>query len=231
MARAQYKNITKIALAFILLCFFLLKQVYDNVTEPSTDYMRENANMPFDYYMAALSWSPTYCLTEGKERNSAQCNGNQNYGFILHGLWPQYKNGWPDHCSTNYSPPSKYEIDSMLDITPSRGLIRHQWKKHGSCTGLSPKQYFDAAHNALSRINIPTEYWKVTQTHKQSPYEIEKAFLRQNDGFNPDGITVICAQGRLREIRVCFDHQLNPMDCMGAARQDCRTSQIKVPKM
>ena len=50
----------------------------------------------FDYYLLALSWSPTFCLTHQKD---AQCSG-KGYGFVLHGLWPQYtRGGWPQSLS------------------------------------------------------------------------------------------------------------------------------------
>ena len=38
-------------------------------------------------------------------------------------------------------------VRDMLDIMPSRGLVRHQWRKHGSCSGLSPDRYFDLTRN------------------------------------------------------------------------------------
>src|SRR5262245_33662096 len=52
----------------------------------------------FDYYVLALSWSPTYCADGGEERNDPQCTLGQKgrpYAFVLHGLWPQYERGWP----------------------------------------------------------------------------------------------------------------------------------------
>jgi ribonuclease T2 len=49
----------------------------------------------FDYYLLTLSWSPTFCLTH---KDDVQCSG-KGYGFVLHGLWPQYaKGGWPESC-------------------------------------------------------------------------------------------------------------------------------------
>ena len=53
----------------------------------------------FDYYLLSLSWSPTYCLTHGTDRD--QC-GSKGYGFVLHGLWPQYSGGgYPENCATD----------------------------------------------------------------------------------------------------------------------------------
>ena len=40
---------------------------------------------------------------------------------------------------------SKSLITGMLDIMPSRSLVRHQWNKHGTCTGLGGDAYFDAS--------------------------------------------------------------------------------------
>ncbi|MGR3711266.1 MAG: ribonuclease T2 family protein, partial [Alterinioella nitratireducens] len=49
----------------------------------------------FDYYVLALSWTPTWCAIEGDGRGSPQCDPGQGFGFTLHGLWPQYEEGWP----------------------------------------------------------------------------------------------------------------------------------------
>lgn len=43
----------------------------------------------FDHYVLSLSWSPSWCATEGKERGSEQCSNSADFGWILHGLWPQ----------------------------------------------------------------------------------------------------------------------------------------------
>jgi ribonuclease T2 len=35
-----------------------------------------------------------------------------------------------------------------LDLLPSMGLIGHQWRKHGSCSGLTQRDYFDVTRAA-----------------------------------------------------------------------------------
>ena len=35
----------------------------------------------FDYYVMALSWSPSWCALEGDRRNSSQCEPQSDYGF------------------------------------------------------------------------------------------------------------------------------------------------------
>ena len=36
----------------------------------------------FDYYVLALSWSPTWCALEGDARNSPQCDAAADYGWV-----------------------------------------------------------------------------------------------------------------------------------------------------
>ena len=54
----------------------------------------------FDYYVLSLSWSPNWCALEGDDRGSPQCDSNAGFGWVLHGLWPQYEQGWPSYCRT-----------------------------------------------------------------------------------------------------------------------------------
>ena len=52
--------------------------------------LAENAKAgEFDYYVMALSWSPNWCEIECDFKNSEQCDPRHDYGWILHGLWPQ----------------------------------------------------------------------------------------------------------------------------------------------
>ena len=48
----------------------------------------------FDYYVLALSRSPTFCASHPADH--AECGVRR--GFVVHGLWPQYKGGGgPEH--------------------------------------------------------------------------------------------------------------------------------------
>src|SRR5664279_1823751 len=67
----------------------------------------------FDYYLMALSWSPSFCETHADE--TEQC-GSKGFGFVLHGLWPQNRDGsWPQHCpSSGEHEPDAATIDRTL---------------------------------------------------------------------------------------------------------------------
>src|SRR5229473_2691520 len=63
--------------------------------------MAQRAGKPgeFDYYLLTLSWSPQFCAGHW---NDPQCTGPRKFGFVVHGMWPQFKNGsWPESCSTS----------------------------------------------------------------------------------------------------------------------------------
>ena len=186
----------------------------------------------FDHYVLVLSWSPTYCLAKGNRRHDPQCDTKRSHDFVLHGLWPQYANGWPEDCYAGQRPwvPSEV-IDGMRDIMPSKSLIIHEYAAHGTCSGLSPKEYFDDARSLYDRVSLPAAYEDPETQRFLSPEKIEAEFLAANSWLQPDMIAVTCRQGNLRDVRLCFDRDLRPRACsasIGQTRQ-CRAGRITVP--
>ena len=106
----------------------------------------------FDYYVMSLSWSANWCALEGDARNSPQCDQSAEFGWILHGLWPQYERGYPANCTTNTRPPSRSDTAAMADIMGTSGLAWHQWRKHGVCSGLSSDEYYALSREAYARV-------------------------------------------------------------------------------
>jgi ribonuclease T2 len=166
------------------------------------------------YYVLVLDWSPTYCLHEGRDRGDKHCNSDRSDEFVMHGLWPQYANGWPEDCYKGERPwiPSDV-IDEMLDIMPSKYLIIHEYKTHGTCTGLAPARYFDAARKAYEQVNVPAAFIDPTTQRFASPEKIESAFTAANDWLEADMIAVTCRRGNLFDVRICFSDDLRPQAC------------------
>jgi len=165
----------------------------------------------FDYYLLALSWSPTYCADVGEERRDPQCSpeGGRPYAFVLHGLWPQYERGWPSSCR---SPDRGYVpgpvADRMLDIMPSKRLVFHEYRTHGTCSGLGVDGYFELARQLFTKINIPPRFASpVDERMTIAPGELIDEFMAANPQLKADMIAVVCggAGNRLREVRICFD--------------------------
>lgn len=187
-------------------------------------------NVPgaFDYYVLVLTWVPTYCRAEGGKRKDAQCSGSQRHGFLLHGLWPQFDKGWPQNCPTRKRPWVPEDvIDEMRDIMPSKNLMIHEYRVHGTCSGLDPKQYFAVSRDLYERIEAPARALE----DLDSPEEIERAFLDANPWLEPDMIAVSCRRANLLDVRVCFGRDLFPRPC--GANEDqkrlCPLETISVP--
>jgi len=176
----------------------------------------------FDYYVLALSWSPTWCALEGDARNSPQCDASADYGWVLHGLWPQYHRGWPAHCPTAERPPTRSMTEEMTDIMGSSGLAWYQWKKHGSCSGLSAPAYYALARDAYESLARPDVFRKLKDPVKLPASVVEQAFLKANPGLEPDMLTITCRAGRIQEARLCLSKSLDPVPCGRDVVKDCQ---------
>ncbi|MBS0126384.1 ribonuclease T2 family protein [Thetidibacter halocola] len=173
----------------------------------------------FDYYVLALSWSPTWCALEGDARRSPQCD--EDHGWILHGLWPQYHRGWPSYCATPQRPPTRAMTAGMADIMGTPGLAWHQWNKHGSCSGLSAEDYFATARRAYDAVNRPPVFRALEQPVSLPAQVVEEAFLKANPGWEADMLTITCKAGRIQEARLCLSKTLDPVPCGRDVVRDC----------
>ena len=134
---------------------------------------RQNAPGEFDFYVLSLSWSPSYC-EEASERGNLgrsqqiQCGGRP-FSFVVHGLWPQYEHGFPDYCERPSPRLDRNVMSSMLDLMPAPGLIFSEWDKHGTCSGLGARGYFETIRKARSAVKIPPEYLELSEPKTVAP--------------------------------------------------------------
>ncbi|MFN3844450.1 MAG: ribonuclease T2 family protein [Paracoccaceae bacterium] len=175
----------------------------------------------FDYYVLALSWSPNWCMLEGDARRDPQCNKGRGTTFVLHGLWPQYENGWPSYCRTGASDPSRGETAEMADVFGGAGSAFYQWKKHGRCSGMSSRDYFALARRAFQGVAISPVFSKINKDLKVPASVVEGAFLEANPGLTRDQVTVTCASGAIQEVRICLTRDLTPRRCGMDVIRDC----------
>lgn len=188
----------------------------------------------FDYYTLVLSWSPTYCASIASRDNDPQCRRTARpYAFVLHGLWPQYERGYPDYCKTRERPfvPQRI-IDRMLDIMPSPRLVIHEYRKHGTCSGLDPAGYYDLSRRLYEKITIPRRFRSPAAPFFISPQEVADAFVRDNPGLKLEMMAVDCrgSGNRLREVRICFSREGEFRRCGSNERRGvCRANRMYVP--
>lgn len=175
----------------------------------------------FDYYVLSLSWSPTWCALEGDARNSPQCHTREDFGWVLHGLWPQFHRGWPSFCNTIERNPPRSLSNSMADIMGTSGLAWYQWKKHGRCSGLSAEAYYALSRRAYESITRPPVFRKLDTTVTLPARVVEQAFLAANPALEPDMITITCRDGYIQEARICLSKSLDPVPCGQDTVRDC----------
>jgi ribonuclease T2 len=183
----------------------------------------------FDHWLFVLSWSPSYCEAEGDGGSPEQCASGRPYAFVVHGLWPQYKRGWPDYCGSGYGRLDPELVDSMLPLMPSRGLVRYQWEKHGTCSGLPPEEYFDRIREVRRLIRIPDDLQTLYTDAMVSPAVIERMFRGINPGMPADAISVSCDRRRLREVRICLGKDFSYQSCPAVEKRACKADWIRMP--
>jgi ribonuclease T2 len=198
----------------------------------SAQDQRQDTPGEFDFYVLSLSWSPSFC-EEAEERGNggrsqAQCGGRP-FSFVVHGLWPQYEHGFPEYCQ-HPSPRLAREImTSMLDLMPAPGLIYNEWDKHGTCSGLGERAYFETIRKARAAIKIPPEFLQLSEPKTIAPGDIEDAFVKANPGLTPTAIAVTCNRSRLSEVRICLSKDLQFRECGEIDRRACRRDQVTMP--
>jgi len=196
------------------------------------DNRRQSEPGRFDFYVLALSWSPSYCeATQERSPNRApgpQCAGRP-FSFVVHGLWPQYERGFPSYCQVPAPRLDRATVTSMLDLMPSPSLIFHEWGRHGTCSGLSPHAYFETVRKARAAVRIPQGYVKLDKPITVTPADVAEAFVKVNPGLSRAAMAVSCDSKRLTEVRVCLGKDFSFRDCGEIARRSCRLNKVAMP--
>jgi ribonuclease T2 len=174
----------------------------------------------FDYYLLNLSWSPEFCHSHP---NATECAQHSN--FVLHGLWPQNKDGtYPQNCSNTPGPadPSQYS-----DIYPDAGLLQHEWRTHGTCSGLAPDAFFTAARSAFQSFAVPPALAKLTRQISLPPAQILDLVTQANPKIPSSSLALSCGNNYLTAVEVCLNKSGQPTAC-GPIRS-CRANTVRIP--
>ena len=120
-------------------------------------------------YVFAASWQPGFCETQpGKpECRNQKRKSFEAANFTLHGLWPQQsdycgvpqsqvsadKSGrWSALPAVELPSPLRTKLDEAMPGTRSN-LERHEWTKHGTCSGQDAATYYENALWVLDGLN------------------------------------------------------------------------------
>jgi ribonuclease T2 len=190
----------------------------------STRAQRGKPSQPgvFDYYLLNLSWEPEFCHSQHNAASEECQTGGR--GFVVHGLWPQFTDGYPEHCS---NAPGPADASKYLDFMPTTWLLRHEWTTHGTCSGLSADAYFELIRRAYTSIKIPDQLAKPSRQLSRAPSEVKRAFVDANPGLQGKDMAVSCGNNYLTAVEFCLNKDtLAPQTC-GALR-DCKATVIRV---
>jgi len=166
----------------------------------------------FDYFVLALSWAPDYCAANGSS-DPQECGLGKKLGFVLHGLWPQYNQGYPSNCGSEPLPAAvKAQFPGLY---PNDTLFEHEWAKHGTCSGLTPERYLAFTRQIKDSVAIPPSLRAPQSPIRTTAADLKDQFIQVNSGFSPVDLAVNCSSsGRyLSEMYVCFAKDGQPAAC------------------
>mmetsp|Transcript_5259 Transcript_5259/g.4922 ORF Transcript_5259/g.4922 Transcript_5259/m.4922 type:complete len:277 (-) Transcript_5259:161-991(-) len=182
----------------------------------------------FDFYVLSMSYQPEFCDSH-RYNHFVGCENPNDFwrsSLTLHGLWPQRSDGtWPATCSNE-----SFSLDTVNEIGMDRFLHywpntkaspnelkkytefwAHEWGKHGTCSGLPQKQYFDVA----------MDHFLPTPSLVQERYGSTVTKSELTNAYGDDGgmVTFICSGKYLSEVRVCI--QKSGKDGTATERMKC----------
>ena len=164
----------------------------------------------FEYYVLTLAWAP------GKRGP-----------FLVRGLWPEKSEGAaPESCTTGKKV-SKGAMSLALPLMESREAVQAEWEKHGSCSGSSAADYFNAMKYMRTQVQIPVQLTSLEDVATLSPLQIEEQFAGANPGFPAGAFRVGCEGGNFTEVRACFDTAFKPRECIVTAGE-CGAAELSV---
>jgi ribonuclease T2 len=200
-----------------------------------TPQPREIRRTPVAGYTLALSWSREFCRARAKDAGAQlQCAGKiGEFGFILHGLWPEGKG--PDYPQWCRGAPllSRKIIAENICVTPSVQLLQHEWAKHGTCMARKPETYFGAAKLLYEAIEFPDMDKLSRQGEKNGmplyAAALAEAFAIHNQGLPPSAVQVKTnGRGWLKEVHICLNKAFRPQACPGFTRGAPANAQVKI---
>lgn len=183
----------------------------------------------FDFYVLSLSWSPSYCEAGGAQADPRQCRSAKPHGFIVHGLWPQRERSYPADCAASERDVPREAMRRLYDIMPSAALIRHEWRKHGACSGLAQADYFALLRKARERVSVPARFRRLPERRNVGPRAVEQAFAAGNPGLDGKAMAVTCDGALLEEVRICMTKGLDFRACPEIDRRGCRRAEVAMP--
>lgn len=104
--------------------------------------------------LLVLTWAPSLCEVDPANTGCRSGHvGSLGRSFVLHGLWPQPSS--EQYCDVPKRTPDKSRAPVPLPddlktklrsmMSDSALMTTHEWYAHGTCSGVTPSEYFGVA--------------------------------------------------------------------------------------
>jgi ribonuclease I len=187
----------------------------------------------------SVTWVASFCCG-GRTTPCSECS-TENQGnapFYLHGLWPQCLDSSAmvgfccERCKWSSVPQNFMDLctstmTSNVGWCQSKSLGGGEWAKHGTCSGLSTPDYFNASQRAF---NFASQYLNQLGTKLRSMSGDMISVAEVVNVFPDNSIYELNTQSgsEVNEIRICFKRtspsdptpliSLDGMQCPGNTR-------------
>lgn len=214
--------------------------------------INDNEKDQFGFYVLSMSYQPEFCYQHRRESfpGCEHPNAFWKESLTMHGLWPQNQDGsWPSSCTNEkFDPEIVTEIGantfellwpnvkslppfSSFENSDYTGFWAHEWSKHGTCSGLDQKAYFETALNhflktpsilsdnyggVLSKEDLEEAYG--TSAFSDNLGEMFDKENRLDIQAGERDAVLVCSGSYLSEVRICVGRSA---DGMGSARIPC----------
>ncbi|KAG9408621.1 hypothetical protein AC1031_020474 [Aphanomyces cochlioides] len=181
----------------------------------------------FDFYVFSQSWQPYFCTT-GNYQGCENPTDFMSSSLTIHGLWPNYHSGgYPSFCGGSALTQSDIDqvgADSVAQYWPDVKtggwtFIANEWKKHGTCSGLDPASYIQAAINIETQLGTPS----IISSNVGSSVSYSDLL----NAYGTGNVALLCAgsDNALSEVRTCYDTTYNQITCPSSILNEDTCSQ------
>ena len=122
--------------------------VLDRKPQPSDSAAASSSSL------LVVTWAPSLCKVEPSNSGCRSGHvGSLGQAFVLHGLWPQpsteqycdVPKRTPDRDRKPVSLPPDLQASLKSLMSDSTLMTTHEWYAHGTCSGVTPPEYFGIA--------------------------------------------------------------------------------------
>ena len=193
---------------------------------PPTEKAKTTHSTKPKYSLLALSWQNAFCQTHQRKAECQRARGAYtDTRFSLHGLWPQPRENLYCDVSSKQKQFDKrgqwYQLPKLeLTATTRKELLRimpastsnlqkHEWIKHGTCSGMNPQEYYAHAIELTKQLNNS----KVGQFFSQNigkKVTLQQVRFKMNESFGQGSgkrAELRCRNGLITEIWLHLGNQ------------------------